>query len=416
LIDADRWQEIASTLRRNKLRTFLTACGVFWGVFMLLAMLGFGRGLQRGVSDSMFGMAANSAVLWGQRTTMPHEGMRPGRAVRFDNGDAEALRTEVPGLAHVAPSNQLGRWGSPVRVTRGSETGSYRVRGDYPEIAFVQPMLLQEGRFLNDLDLERRRKVAVIGSAVRDELFAPGEAALGERLRINGVYFQVVGIFESFHDGDRGHQEVTTVYIPFTTFQQAFNYGDRVGWFGLLAKPDVSAAEMEAQVREVLKARHRIHPNDEPAIGSWNGGEMFEKVQLLFLGIELFIWFVGVMTLLAGVVGVSNIMLISVKERTREIGVRKALGATPRSITALIVQEAVALTALAGYAGVIAAVGALELAGSFTEEGGTLGPPEIDLQVALVATVILIASGAIAGWIPARHAARVSPVEALRAE
>ena len=416
MIDLDRWQEIASTLRRNKLRTLLTAAGVFWGIFMLLVMLGFGRGLERGVSDSMFGVAANSVVLWGQRTSMPHEGMQPGRAIRFESADIEALRSEVLGLAHLAPSIRLGRWGAAVRVTRGSETGSFNVRGDTPEIAFVSPVDLQEGRFLNELDIERRRKVAVIGRAVHDELFDRGEDAIGERLSINGVYFRVVGVFESFQDGDRGHEQATTIHVPFTTFQQAFNTGDRVGWFGLLAEPDVSAAEVEEQVRDVLKARHRVHPEDDPAIGSWNGGDMFERVTLLFLGIEVFIWFVGVMTLLAGVVGVSNIMLISVKERTREIGVRKALGATPGSITRLIVQEAVALTALAGYVGVVAAVGALELAGALIEEGQTIAAPEIDLQVALLATVILIVSGAVAGWIPARHAARVSPVEALRAE
>jgi putative ABC transport system permease protein len=415
MLDTDSWQEIYATLRTNKLRTLLTAAGVFWGIFMLLIMLGFGNGLETGIAQNMRGFATNSIYVWGRSARMPYQGMQPGRRIRFDNADINALR-QVGGIEHLAPRNQLGGWRSGNNVIYGTETGNFTVMGDYPAFRHIQPMVFEQGRFVNDLDIRDRRKVAIIGAQVYKELFPPGVEPIGEYIQINGVYFQVVGMFRSKARGEEGDRQASTIFIPFTTFQQAFNAGDRVAFFAMTARPGIPAQAVEDRVRRILAERHRVHPDDELALGSYNAGEEFGKVTMLFLGIRYLIWFVGIMTLLAGVIGVSNIMLIVVKERTREIGVRKALGATPWSIIGLIIQESVVLTALAGYAGVIAGVGFLELIGGLFQGSDGFAPPQVDLQATLIAAVVLIVSGAVAGIIPARMAARVNPVEALRAE
>jgi putative ABC transport system permease protein len=416
MFDIDRWQEIINTLRTNKLRTALTALGVFWGIFMLLLMLGFGNGLQHGVQKNMSGFATNSVYVWGQRTSIPHKGMQPGRRVSYNNGDVDAIRSKIDGIRYLAPRNSLGGWRSSSSVVRGLRTGGFTVMGDYPDIQHIQPMRLPMGRFLNELDMKDSRKVAVIGTTVYDELFERGEEPLGEYIRINGVYFQVVGVFKPRQTGDNGERQAQTIFIPFTAFQQSFNVGDKVGWFAINAEPTHSASKIEQQVREILAERHSISPNDRQAIGSFNAEEEFGKITTMFLGIKFFIWFVGVFTLLAGVIGVSNIMLIVVKERTKEIGIRKAIGATPLSVVTLVIQEAVVLTTMAGYLGVVAAVGLLELMSTVFGSDGLLAAPQVDLSVALIAAAILIVSGAAAGIIPAYHAARINPVEALRAE
>ena len=417
IFDADTWQEIWATLRRNKLRAFLTACGVFWGIFMLIVMLGIGNGLRHGVTNSLGGLAMHSVYVWSQRTSLPFAGLQPGRNVKFTNLDTEAIAA-IPGVEHVAPRLQLGGWREGVNVARGMKTSNFNVTGDVPEFQRVEPMLFQRGRFINDADMREERKVAVIGELVRQLLFADGENPIGQYIQIKGLYFQVVGELKSLKAGDEGEKLSSTIYVPLSTFQSAFNQRGRVGWFTLSAFGDASAVEVEKSVLAKLRARHRVHPDDVGAFGSFNAAEKFGKVQGLFGGIQTFVWFVGVLTLWAGVLGVSNILLIIVKERTREIGVRKALGATPASIVAMVVQESVALTALAGYSGIVFGVGALELIGRAVANlpNAPLNSPEIDLGAALWAVLILIAAGLVAGIVPARHAASIHPVEALRAE
>ncbi|HEX9618942.1 MAG TPA: ABC transporter permease [Polyangiaceae bacterium] len=418
VFDLDKWQEIFSTLRRNKLRTVMTAIGVFWGIFMLVLMLGFGNGLKFGVQKNMLGFAANSVYVWGQRTSKPHHGLPPGRRVRFRTQDIEALERDVAGIELLAPRIQLGGWRDGNNVTRGERTGNFGVMGDYPAFAGIEGIFPDRGRFINPLDLERRRKVVVIGDQVKRLLFSDHENPIGQYVRIRGVYFQVVGTFRSDRPGDQGDRANQTLHVPFSTFQMAFNAHHDVGWFAITGKPDVDAEELEQRVRKALLERHGVAPDDPQALGSFNAAERFGQVRSLFGGIEFFIWFVGVATMLAGVLGVSNIMLISVKERTKEIGVRKALGATPASIVALIVQEALALTTLAGYLGLVAGVLALEGFSRFvgTDASGPLGSPAIHLGTALAATGVLVVAGLISGIAPARHAAKIQPVEALRAE
>jgi putative ABC transport system permease protein len=416
MFDLDRWTEIAVTLRSNRLRTFLTAAGVFWGMFMLVVMLGFGDGLERGIKRSMSGFATNSVYVWGRRTSMPYKGMRPGRRLRYDNADAAAL-AELPGIEFLAPRNQLGGHRGGANVSRGAKTGNYAVMGDMPEFGHIQPLVFEEGRFVNHIDVQEYRKVAVIGRQVYDELFVDATDPIGQSIRVRGVYFQVVGLFHAPGNDDRADRYNATIHIPFTTFQRVFNFGDFVGWFAMTGHPDVTGSALEAEARKVLAERHKVHPDDENAIGAFNAEEEFRKITVLFRGIRLFVWFVGVMTLAAGVVGVSNIMLIVVQERTREIGLRRAVGATPASVVGMVLQESLVLTAVAGYAGLVAAVVALELAGMVVgPDHETMGQPQVDLAAALLAGVVLLVAGALAGVIPARTAASVNPVQALHAE
>ncbi len=420
MFDLDRWQEIFATLRGNKIRTLLTALGVFWGLLMLTLMLGFGNGLEAGVRGNMRGLATNSFFVWGQRTSKPYAGLKAGRPIAFDNADIEAIR-QFPGIAHLAPRNQLGGWRAGTPVVRGRESGSFSVMGDFPDIRYISPVRLLRGRFLDPLDIEARRKVAVIGTRVHQTLFPAGTDPIGEYIRIRGVYFMVVGLFDSLQSGDRAERMASTIYVPFSTFQRAFNVGERVGWFSVAADPDKDVEALEEKVKDLLRRRHRVAPDDEDAIGSWNAGREFRRIQGLFSGIRLFVWVVGLVTLLAGVLGVSNIMLIVVKERTREIGIRKAIGATTGSIVGLVVQESVVLTSVAGALGLMAGVGLLELVGAFAtgESGGRpsmFQDPHVDFHAALLSTAVLVACGLVASVLPARHAASIDPVEALRAE
>ena len=417
MFDLDKWYEVLHTLRRNKLRTVLTAAGVLWGIFMLVLMLGFGNGLERGVMKNMVGFVSNSVYVWAQRTSKPYQGLGPGRRIRFSTQDIRAIESSVSGIAALAPRNQLGGWQEGNNVTFGSKTGNFGVMGDYPALIEVDNIEVLEGRFINSRDMADKRKVTVIGQHVRDVLFEPGHSPIGEYVKIRGVFFRVVGVQRSNLPGQEAERGNSTLYIPFTTFQVAFNNGERVGWFAVAAHADVPGAELEANMRRALRVTHRVHPEDTQAFGSYNAAEKFNRMQSLFVGVKAFIWFVSVATLMAGALGVSNIMLISVKERTREIGVRKTLGATPAAIVWMVLQEAVVLTVLAGYLGLFLGVVTLEgVASLVSGDSGPLAAPSIDLSVALVAALVLVLLGALAGVAPARHAANIRPVVALRSE
>ena len=416
MFDLDKWQEIIANIRANKLRALLTAFGVSWGILVLLVLLGAGSGLENGVNRNMSGFATNAVYVWGRRTTLPFAGMLPGRWVRYDNRDTEAIARTISGIEHLAPRNQLGGFRGGNTVSRGDKSSTFSVYGDYPQFIRIQPMIISEGRFLNHIDIVDRRKVAVIGKTAKEILFAPGEDPVGKAIKINGVYFTVVGAFTSRQRGEGGERHAQSIYIPFTTFQRAFNVGDRVGWFAITAQPGVDAERVEKDIRSVLAARHKISPDDEQAIGSFNAKKEFDKVQNLFLGIRGLIWFVGVFTLLAGVIGVSNIMLIVVKERTKEIGIRKAMGATPFSIITTFIQESVMITSVAGYLGIVAGVGLIEAVDKLGIENDVFANPTVELSTALIAAAILVLAGGIAGIVPAWMAAKVDPVEALRSE
>jgi putative ABC transport system permease protein len=416
IFERDNWQEIFATIRKNKLRTFLTMLGVFWGIFMLVIMLGSGNGLRNGILQGFSGTATNSFFIWTQSTTKAYKGMKPGRQFYFNMGDIEALK-QISEIDVVSPMNQLGGYEGANNVVRGLKTAACEIQANYPRSSEIRKVTLEKGRYINELDIKEKRKICVVGPRVAELLFKKGEEVIGEYIRINGVYFRIVGLTKVMSGGGEGRELAQMINIPFTTFQNAFNFGDMVGWFAIKSRDDIPAEKTEEKVLSVLKERHKIAPDDMKAIGHWNMSVEFNKLSGLFLGITILVWIVGIGTLLAGVIGISNIMLIVVKERTREIGVKRALGAVPMQIIGQVVMESVFLTALSGYFGLVFGIGLLELLNSAIGESGEMFTnPTVDLSIAVKALTILIVSGALAGLIPARKAVSVKPVEALRSE
>ena len=416
--------EILQTLRRNRLRTFLTAFGIFWGVFMLLVMLGFGRGLEKAIEQDFKVFAVNTVFVVPQQTSKPYAGLSPGRQLRFSTDDVAAIGA-VPGVRLALGRNFMGGggFGGGGVVTRGARSGTFPVTAEDPAYLHFEPLEISRGRFLNPLDLAERRKVAVIGPRVQKVLFDPGEDPLGQEIRVAGTVYTVVGVYHSADaGGPRGDFFAGRIFLPRTTFAVAFARGNQVGAIAALVGAERPSVEVEADIRALIKTRHRIHPDDERGVRTFNREKEFRKIQNLFLAISALSWFVGIMTLLAGAIGVSNIMMIAVAERTREIGIRKAIGATPFTLMAQIIAEATLLTALAGYLGIVAGVGLLEVAAQVVERlPASTGPrlfaaPEIELGKALLAAALLVVTGAMAGLFPARAAVAVRPVEALAHE
>lgn len=414
MFDQDRWSEIWQTLSRNKLRSFLTMFGVGWGIFMLVIMLGMGRGLSNGVLGGFEGWATNSCHMWTQTTALPYAGFKRGRSFNFNNSDIDVIRN-IEGVDKVAPRLQLGGWRGANNVSYNGKSGGFNVNGDVPEIRFFQSTNITSGRFMNAKDIHDERKVCVIGPKVRDMLFGT-EDPLGKYLRIQGVYFQVVGVHEPRTSAMHDDGLSSTVYIPFSTFQKAFNSLNLVHWFSISAKEGVKVADIQEKVKLAMARRHKVDPADPLAFGGWNMQEMFDQMNMLFIAIAGISWFVGTLTLIAGVIGISNIMLVIIKERTKEIGIRRSLGARPATITAQIMLEALSLTFIAGYFGLLAGVATLEGINALGLEGGFFKNPTVDLFVAVAALTVLILSGLVAGFIPARRALSIKPVDALRAE
>ena len=416
MFDLDNWQEIFATIKKNKLRTFLTSLGVGWGIFMLVIMLGAGNGLKNGVMSDFRGSATNSFFMWAQTTAKAYKGMKPGRNYNFNNADVMVLQ-QMKELAVVSPQIQMGGYRGSNNAIRGLKTGNFEIGGVYPNISDIQEIKVVQGRFLNENDVREKRKVCVIGSRVKEVLFRADENPIGDYILISGVYFQVIGVTTPMGNGGDARQQAQRIQVPFPTFQNAFNCGDIVGWFAISAKKGIPASDAEKKVMALVKERHKIAVDDEQAIGHWNMEKQFNKVNGLFVGINALVWFVGIGTLIAGVIGISNIMLIIVKERTKEIGVKRALGATPSIVVGQIILESVFLTLMAGYFGLVFGIGLLELINKLVGAGVPMFKnPSVDLKAALIALSVLVVAGALAGLIPARRAVAVHPVEALRAE
>ncbi len=414
MFDLDKWQEIFNTIRKHKLRTALTALGVFWGIFMLVFLMGAGKGLENGVMGLFGGHAKNSLYMWASRTTKPYKGHPPGRRVRLTNQDMEAIRLQFANeIAYLAPR----LWMPSGEVVHGDKKGAFDARGDMPDLIHIDAIKVSKGRFLNDLDIKEKRKVAAIGKHVREVLFEPDENPIGEYIRIQGVEFLVVGIIESDRRGNDAIEDQKTIFLPITTVQQITNRPDRIGWFVCAMHPNVRVSSVEDDIKGLLKKRHNIAPDDRKGIGSDNVEEEFQEVMGLFFGIRFIVWFVGIGSLLAGVIGVGNIMLIIVKERTKEIGIRKAMGATPRSIISMVMLESVFITTIAGYLGLVASIILIWLMNVAMGEGSQYyANPEVDLGVGIAALIILVISGALTGLIPALQASQVNPVVALKDE
>ncbi len=408
LLRIDRWREITSTLGRNKLRTTLTALSVSWGIFMLVVLHGAGSGLQNAVDYGFRDDAMNSIWMWGGTTSVPHGGHGLGRRIQLTNRDYDSIDNGIEAAEHITARYYLR---NNLTVTYGGKTSSFDVRACHPGHLFLERTIIKRGRFINDRDLKHRRKIAVIGTEVARFFFADADP-IGEWLAIKGIPYRVVGIFEDMG----GESELEKIYIPISTAQTAYGGGERVNQLMFTIAEDQTAAfaSIEAETRNMMARRHHFATDDRRALRVRNNVEQSERIRDLFAAIRWFVWIVGGFTIIAGVVGVSNIMLISVKERTKEIGIRKALGATPAEIISMLVQEAVMLTAVAGYLGLCAGVAVIETWNYFMPESEYLRNPQVDLGVAITAAAILVVAGAVAGYIPARRAARVDPVVALR--
>lgn len=419
MFDRDRWDEILQALTANKFRTFLTAFGVFWGITILVLLLALTNGLKNGVMVDFGDFATNSMFMWSQRTSKPHKGLPKGRWFSYKIDDVAAIKSEIPNLKYVSPRNQLGGFRGSNNVTRGTKTGAFEIYGDYPEYIKQQPMDITKGRFISYSDINDKRKVCVIGTDVIKGLYDKDEESLGSYVKINGVNFMVIGTFKTSNSqGDR-EQDANTIYIPFTTFGQAFNRGDRVGWMAITAIDGVPITSIKKQIFDLIKSRHSIHPEDDRAIGHFDLSEQFERISGLFSILTVVGYFVGALVLLSGIIGISNIMLIVVKERTKEIGVRRALGATPWTIKLQVLQESLILTILSGMVGISFAAGIIWLLNYLLDMSGPVenfANPSVSMQVVFTALFILVASGLLAGLIPANSATKMKPVDALRIE
>ncbi len=406
MFDLDQWQEIFGSIRRHKLRTALTALGVFWGIFMLVILLAAGRGLQNGMEYAFRGKATNTVWVNRGTTSMPYNGLPEGRPIQFTNEDYQLLATEFEGIKYL--SSRFFVSGS-YTVNYERKSLAFNVRGVHPEYRFLENITMLSGRYLNESDLQEKRKVAIIGQPVQQELFGTQDP-LGKEIRIGDIIYQVVGTY--LDDGD--DEEMRIIYIPLSTSQAVYAGRDDVHQI-MFSTYDMELEEIQAlqeRVRLALARRHQFDPEDRRALNMFGTAEEFLMFMSLFASIRIFVWFIGLGSILAGIIGVSNIMLITVKDRTREIGIRKALGATPRAIVSMVLQEALLITAVAGYMGLLAGVAAISLMEPLAVE--YFRNPRVDLGVGIAATLVLIAAGLLAGLMPARQAAKINPVEAIR--
>lgn len=415
----DGLQEILYTMRRNKLRTALTAFGVFWGIFMLVLLLGAGQGMQNGMERRFMHDMSDSIWIRAGRTSVPYRGLGVDRPIELTESDMRAVEERIPGVRFLSSETPLGAYRqASAQITFGPRAESFGVLGVSDDYFNIKANIdFPGGRRLNELDADEQRKVAVIGTTVQDALFPKGMEPLGQDIRINRVTFTVVGVF---YDSGREGRMSERIYVPRTAFQQTFGGGERVSVLALRPEPGVDSYELEERIKTLLQRRHEVAPSDRRAIRTNNMARHAEHFNQIFTGLNAFLWFVGLGTLTAGIVGVSNIMIITVKERTREIGIRKALGANPTGIVGSLLLESVLITGLAGYTGLVLGVGLLELVSyaltSLNIQLDFFARPEVDFGLAITALALLIGVGVLAGLAPALRAASISPVEAMRAE
>lgn len=413
MFDLDKFQEIWHTITHNKSRSIMTAFGVFWGMFMLVVMVGLGLSFQRGMQKEIEGFATNSCFVWTDRTSEPYHGFRKGRNWDMENSDVDMIIQNVPEVQHIAPVI----FGGSRNVSFNDKNGSYNLKGSLPSYNEIDHQELLWGRYINDMDIADKRKVCVLGERVYEVLFPGKEDPLGKTIQVSGIYFRVVGVTRSTANVNIGGSSEETVILPFSTMQQAFNINNTVHFLAITAKPGVKVKVIEEKVRILLKNKHQISPDDTKAVGGMNIEEMFTMFYYLGIGISSLIWIVGLGTLFAGAVGVSNIMLVTVRERTREIGIRRALGAAPGTIIRQVISESIVLTLIAGVTGLLFGVFVLAGVGAgLAQSDGLIKDPQITFTVALSALFILVFIGTLAGLIPANRAVRIRAIEAIREE
>ena len=411
MFDIDKWQEIFSTIRKNKLRTFLTGFSVAWGIFMLIILLGSGQGLENGVREQFRGGAVNGVWITSGMTSKAHKGLQPGREIKFTNEDYNLVKNSVDGIDLI--SSRFWIWQNNTFAYKNNY-GNFTISPVHPDYEGIKELEMTEGRFVNNFDLEKYRKVIVIGEIIKETLFKfPDTTAVGKYINVAGVPFQVIGVFHDVGSDD----EQRRAYVPIYTAQRVFSGDNRINQVSFTTNLGLEKSnEMLESITRQLAAFHSFDPKDQRAINAWNKAEEFERTMKLFTAIRLFIWIIGIGTIIAGVVGVSNIMLIVVKERTKEIGIRKAIGASPASVVSLILQESILITGFSGYLGLVAGVFILEMVSKYMPPNEMFANPEADFQIAIGATILLVISGALAGLVPSLRAAKIKPIIALRDE
>lgn len=411
-IDIDSCEEILLTITRNKTRSLLTAFGVFWGIFMLVALLGGGQGMQNMMQQNFEGFATNSGFVWPQKTGEAYKGFRKGRWWSLDNNDVTQVRQNVAGLSVVTPT--INQWGA--KAIYGDKKYECVVKGLYPEYDQIEAQVMSYGRFINEVDIREARKVCVIGKRVYESLFRNGENPCGQFVRIDGIYYRVIGVCISEGNININGQASESVALPFTTMQRAYNQGNNIDMLCFTVKPGVKVSDLQPEIEKVVKKAHYIAPDDKQAVMLLNAEALFSMIDNLFKGIHILIWMVGLGTLLAGAIGVSNIMMVTVKERTTEIGIRRAIGARPKDILQQILSESMVLTTLAGMAGISFAVLVLQAMDILTADGGSSYNFQVSFGLAVGTCVLLIALGMLAGLAPAYRAMAIKPIEAIRDE
>jgi putative ABC transport system permease protein len=411
LFDSDTWQEIYGSIRKNKVRTSITIIGVLWGIFLLVVLLGAARGMENGFNKLFGNFATNSVFVWTQSTDTPFKGFQEGRRFSLTMNDIEVLKSEyTEEIKLLAPRNQTNNL-----VIKDFKSGNFKVSGDYPILDQIQKKQLLYGRFLNQNDILSIAKVAVISEDMYKQLFEIDEFPIGQYIKINSINYKVIGVYKPSNtidfDGD-------CAYIPFSTFKKVYNTANKVDWMMITAYEGTDIEQMESDVLLTLKGLHKVHPEDDRAFGSVNLGKEIGKVTGFITGMQFLTWFVGIATLIAGVFAIGNILLITVKERTKEIGIRRALGATPKSIRQQIILESVFLTTVAGMLGIILGAFVLFIIDIKYGQGedAALVNPTVDIPIILIAFATLIVLGTLIGLIPAHMATVVKPIEALREE
>lgn len=417
LFDRDTWTEIFQSIRKNKLRTFLTMIGVFIGIYIYIGLSGASKGLDNGFEKAFETIARNSMFVFAQSTSKPYAGYKTGRRIQLKLKDVEVLYRQIPEIEAIAPRNVRGIFGSsPGVISRGLRTGNYSVFGDFPEFTKIATKKIYDGgRFINDADIEQERKVCVIGERTQKELFEEKENPIGGFIEIEDVNFQVVGVHKFI--GGAPFDNDSDIYIPFTTYRRLYNTGDNVSWLTIAAYDDADVLKVEQEVKATLRRIHRIDPTDEKAISAFNLGAVFKKIFGFANGLTFLSLIVGIATILAGVIGIGNILLISVRERTKELGVRRALGATPSEVRNQIIIEALVLTLLAGIIGIICGAATLKLIGTLTAGGDfPYANPTVPISYVIMSLLFMVILGVLIGLIPAQRAVSIKPIDALREE
>jgi len=418
LFDKDTWQEIFSSIEQNKVRTIITVIGVLWGIFLYIVLSGAAKGIDNGFERQFERISSNSLFVWGEATSVPYDGFKTGRSINFKLSDVTTLKNRIPEIQHIAPRNSSGVFGgTKAQLVNGQKKGSYNIYGDFPIYTTIATKTIFDGgRFINESDIKDKRKVCVIGERTQQELFNEGESPIGKFIRINGIHFRIIGVTKFIDGGGPGDDG--DIFLPFTTYQRLYNTGEYVDFLLVAAYPTADIVQVETDIRAVLKELHHVSPDDKRAVGGFNIGKMFKQITQFASGMTFLSMVIGLATILGGIIGIGNILLISVKERTKEIGVRRAIGATPKEIRTQIILESVFLTIIAGIIGII--LGALVLSGiNMVTKDITDYPftnPTVPVAYILGALFLMVVLGTLIGLIPAQRAVSIKPIDALREE